>query len=340
MARRPSSKAPAKSKKKAAAKTEILPIKPEILNPDHEDLEADLKAIVPASSSEVTTVDPLIKYLNDIRKYPLLTPQEEHELAVKYKESGDRTAAEKLVTSNLRFVVKIAAEYSKFGVRMIDLIQEGNVGLMHAVRQFNPYAGVKLITYAVWWIRGYIQEYLMKHYSMVKIGTTQAQKKLFYQLQREKALLDNLGQEAGVKLLSSKLGVTEQEVTEMQQRLSNRDLSLDVPMEDGGRSTFLDNQEDHATERADEQIGHEEEKTIFHQELEKIIPTLSDKERYILQNRVLGDPPVTLQEVGDHFHITRERARQLEERLLEKIKKHMVTVFPDYQIAVKEKSEE
>src|SRR4029078_10270334 len=152
---------------------------------------------------------------NDLRKYPLLTPKEEYALAVKYKETGDREAAEKLITSNLRFVVTISAQYSKFGARMIDLIQEGNVGLMHAVRDFNPYKGVKLITYAVWWIRGYIQEYLMKNYSQVRIGTTQAQKKLFYHLNKEKARLDAIGEKPDVKLLSSNLGVTEDEVREM-----------------------------------------------------------------------------------------------------------------------------
>src|SRR5262249_25111638 len=148
-----------------------------ITNP--EDLEGpdlDAKSLVPAGDENAPSLDALQKYLSDLRKYPLLTPQEEHALAVRYKETSDRVAAERLVTANLRFVVKVAAEYSKFGARMIDLIQEGNVGLMHAVKEFNPYKGVRLITYAVWWIRGYIQEYLMKNYSQVRIGTTQAQK--------------------------------------------------------------------------------------------------------------------------------------------------------------------
>src|SRR5690606_17772486 len=128
--------------------------------------------------------------LNEIRKYPLLSREEEMELAIRFKEKGDKAAAEKLITSNLRFVVKIAAEYSRFGAKMIDLIQEGNVGLMHAVKEFNPYKGVKLITYAVWWIKGYIREYLMRQHSMVRVGTTQAQKKLFYNLNQETRKLE------------------------------------------------------------------------------------------------------------------------------------------------------
>src|SRR5690606_9464824 len=151
---------------------------------DAEDF-SDTKLPEISSFAGTPALDTLQAYLADVRKYPLLTPEQEYELAVKYKETGDRKAAEALVTSNLRFVVKVAAEYSKFGARMIDLIQEGNVGLMHAVREFNPYKGVRLITYAVWWIRGYIQEYLLKQYSMVKIATTFNQKKLFYRLRSE-----------------------------------------------------------------------------------------------------------------------------------------------------------
>lgn len=279
-------------------------------------------------------LDALQKYLADIRKYPLLTPQEEHKLAVKYKETGDRQAAEALVTANLRFVVKIAAEYSKFGARMIDLIQEGNIGLMHAVREFNPYKNVRLITYAVWWIRGYIQEYLMKNYSQVKIGTTQAQKKLFYHLNKEKAKLDALGMTPSPALLSSRLGVTEEEVREMQIRMAGRDLSLDTPQSEDGTKSWLENQADVATASADETIARGEEKEIFHREIGKVVEKLNEKERYLLEHRILGDPPLTLQEVGDHFKITRERARQLEERVLEKIKEHFKSVFPDYKINV------
>jgi RNA polymerase sigma-32 factor len=261
----------------------------------------------------------------------MITPEEEHRLAVRYKKTGDRLAAEKLVTANLRFVVKIAAEYSKFGARMIDLIQEGNVGLMHAVREFNPYKGVKLITYAVWWIRGYIQEYLLKNYSQVRIGTTQAQKKLFYHLNKEKAKLDAAGNAPTTKLLSSRLGVTEDEVREMEKRMSGRDLSIDAPQgEDGPR--WVENRTDANATSVDDALALSEEKEIFYKEIDKVVELLNDKEKYLLETRILGDPPKTLQEVGDHFGITRERARQLEERVIEKIKIHFKGVFPDYKI--------
>jgi RNA polymerase sigma-32 factor len=305
----------------------------EIDEPEISDGELDIKALVPSLEEPPQALDALQKYLSDLRKYPLLSAEEEHKVAVLYKETGDRKAAERLVTANLRFVVKVAAEYSKFGARMIDLIQEGNVGLMHAVREFNPYKGVKLITYAVWWIRGYIQEYLMKNYSQVRIGTTQAQKKLFYHLNKEKAKLDALGNAPDVKLLSSRLGVTEDEVREMEKRLSGRDLSIDAPQgdEDDGRR-WVESQTDSNAIGADDSLALREEKEIFYREIDKIVGQLNDKEKYILQNRVLGDPPKTLQEVGDHFGITRERSRQLEERVIEKIKEHFKTVFPDYKI--------
>ncbi|MBK9292917.1 MAG: RNA polymerase factor sigma-32 [Oligoflexia bacterium] len=314
-------------------------IKTKLVSKELDDTTSEVEvAEVENHGHGLVIADPLQKYLADIRKYPLLTPEEERRLAIRVKEKGDKSAAEKLVTSNLRFVVKIAAEYSKFGARMIDLIQEGNIGLMHAVKEFNPYKGVKLITYAVWWIRGYIQEYLMKNYSQVKIGTTQAQKKLFYQLNKEKARLDALGQRPDVKLLSSRLGVTEGEVLEMESRLKGPDLSLDAPMKASGESTrsFIENQADVDHLNPDELLASEEEKLIFKKEIKKVMKDLNEKEIYLLQNRILGDPPLTLQEVGDKFKITRERARQLEERVLLKLRTHFKEVFPDYKINVPE----
>ncbi|MGZ3843105.1 MAG: sigma-70 family RNA polymerase sigma factor, partial [Bdellovibrio sp.] len=198
----------------------------------------DTKAVTLSEPSKaLTSADPLVMYLNEIRRYKVLTKEEEQALAKKYFETKEPQAAEALVKANLRFVVKIAAEYSKFGSKMIDLIQEGNVGLMHAVREFNPYKGARLITYAVWWIRGYIQEFLMRQYSMVRIGTTQNQRKLFYQLQKEKEALDAMGIEPNAALIGSRLGIPEDEVRDMAMRMSGRDLSLDRPLdEDSGTS--------------------------------------------------------------------------------------------------------
>lgn len=322
-----------KKKPKAKPKKQKV-IKPEVEVVDLTDTDPEIEV----KESGLVVADTLQKYLSDLRKYPLLTPEEERRLAIRVREKGDKVAAEKLVTSNLRFVVKVAAEYSKFGARMIDLIQEGNIGLMHAVKEFNPYKGVRLITYAVWWIRGYIQEYLMKNYSQVKIGTTQAQKKLFYHLNKEKARLDAFGDKPDIKLLSSRLGVTEQEIIDMEQRLGGRDLSLDAPMNNDGSSarSYLENQADTDQATPDEILASGEEKEIFNREIKKVMKDLNEKEVYLLKNRILGDPPLTLQEVGDHFKITRERARQLEERVLLKLKTHFKEVFPDYKLNVPE----
>lgn len=267
----------------------------------------------------VTTTDTVTHYLNEIRKYPLLTKEQEFELAKKYHETKDPKAAQALITANLRFVVKIAAEYSRFGARMIDLVQEGNMGLMHAVREFNPYKGVRLITYAVWWIRGYIQEYLMKQYSMVKIGTTHNQKKLFYQLQKEKRELDALGEMPDTKLIATRLGIPEEEVAKMSQRMSGRDVSLDAPLSDDSNNTLKDLQK--ATyDGPDEELSHQEEIQLLKEKIERIRPNLTEKEKIILEERLLADDPLTLQEIGEKYNITREAVRQAEARLMKKIR--------------------
>ena len=272
-----------------------------------------------AGKAVATTTDPVSLYLAEVRKYPLLSREQESELAKKYFETKDPVAAQALVTANLRFVVKVAAEYSRFGARMIDLIQEGNMGLMHGVREFNPYKGVRLITYAVWWIRGYIQEYLMKQYSLVKIGTTQNQKKLFYQLQRQKEELDALGKSPDIKMLSSKLGIPEDEVEMMAQRMSGRDVSLDRPVDDESGSSLMDFQKID-THMPDEDIAQKEEMTHLNEAIEALKPLLSDREKIILDERILADEPLTLQEIGEKYGITREAVRQMETRLMKKIK--------------------
>lgn len=272
--------------------------------------------------------DPLAQYLAEIRKYPLLTPEEEKALAIRFYEKKDPIAAEKLVTSNLRFVVKIALEYAKMGAKLMDLVQEGNVGLMHAVKEYNPYKGVKLITYAVWWIRGYMRDYLMKQFSMVKIGTTQNQKKLFYNLEKEERELKLLGHEPkDVQLLSSRLGVTEKDVELMQQRLSSKDVSLDAPVDEEGGAHFLDLQTDNTT--PEDQLEILELIDLLKEKVESIKPKLNEKELDILENRILADEPKTLQEIGDKYGITRERARQLEERLLKNIKEQFLEIAKD-----------
>lgn len=277
-----------------------------------------------SSSRALVNTDPLSMYLAEIGRYALLTPEQEKALSLRYYEMGDQEAAELLVKSNLRFVVKIAAEYAKYGAKMIDLIQEGNVGLMHAVRDFNPYKGVRLITYAVWWIRGYIRDYLLKQHSLVRIGTSAKQKRLFYQLQREQDRLKNIGEELDIPLLSSKLGVTQDEVRQMQERIQSRDISLDQSIDGQSAYNFLNLQKDEYLVLPDEEIGKNQELHQLHAILDDLRPQLNEKEIYILENRLLADEGKTLQEIGNIFGISRERCRQIEERLMQKIKNTLI----------------
>ncbi|HEY8269538.1 MAG TPA: RNA polymerase factor sigma-32 [Pseudobdellovibrionaceae bacterium] len=332
-----SSKKPAKAKSVFAEIVDEDSIAPKIQAdkvyavPTDEDIEDSLKmkelspkSLVAANHNKaVTTTDPLAIYLQDVRKYPVLSKEEEQEIAKKYFETKDPESAQILIKSNLRFVVKIAAEYSKFGAKMIDLVQEGNIGLMHAVREFNPYKGARLITYAVWWIRGYIQEYLMRQYSMVRIGTTQNQRKLFYQLQKEKDALDSLGQEPNIALLSSRLGIPEDEVEQMTQRMTGRDISLDRPLDEDAGGTLMDLQRNTSDMSLDEKIAHEEELEILKRKLKEIRNELSEREKIILDERLLNDEPLTLQEIGEKHGITREAVRQMEVRVLKKIRTKM-----------------
>jgi len=310
----------------AAADAELDLDVPEVL--DDTDAPSDLDIPQPgpllADEKGLTAADPITRYMAEIGRYPLLTKEQEREIAIRYRETGDTKAAEALVTSNLRFVVKVAAEYTKFGARLIDLVQEGNVGLMHAVKEFNPYKGNRLITYAVWWIRGYIQEYLMRQYSMVRIGTTANQRKLFYQLQRERDKLEREGLQAGIAQLSGRLGISPEEITEMQSRLSGRDVSLDAPVGDESSSSLLDYQSEADPDRLDDNLGRREELAILAKKIGELRPTLSEKELFLLEARVLNEEPMTLQEIGDKYGTTREAVRQMEARLMEKIKRAVV----------------
>ena len=316
---------PKKAPKSSSAK--VRKVQAEIVHDEPVDrvelddaIDSHLPIATTSTAKGITTTDPVSLYLSEIRKYPLLSREEELELAKKYYETKDPQVAQKLITSNLRFVVKIAAEYSRFGARMIDLVQEGNMGLMTAVKDFNPYKGVRLITYAVWWIRGYIQEYLMKQYSMVRIGTTQNQKKLFYQLQKEKEALEALSENPEqLKLLSTRMGIPEDEVKMMAQRMSGRDVSLNQTVGDEGTTTLLDYQKG-SQEAPDQELSRREELEHLSEAIEALRPTLNAREKIILEERILNDEPLTLQEIGEKYGITREAVRQMEARVMKKIK--------------------
>lgn len=274
--------------------------------------------------------DPLQRYLAEIRRYPLLTPEEEHDLAVRYKEHGEIEAAYRLVTANLRLVVMFARRYERAVHNLLDLIQEGSIGLMEAVRNFDPYRGVRFPSYAVWWVRAYIIRYLMNNWRMVKLGTTQAQRKLFFNLQREKERLEAEGFFPAPKLIAQQLGVKEEEVVEMAQRMSSRDLSLDTPIdaeeEDG--SSLIDFIADKQT-NAEETVAIAEYQALMRDKMAAFARTLKGKEEVIFRTRLLAEEPVTLQEIGDQYGISRERIRQLESRLKKKLKDFLLREVKD-----------
>ncbi len=259
-------------------------------------------------------------YIAEINKFQLLTAEEEFSLAVRLKKYNDMEAAEKLVVSNLRFVVKISHEYRNYGVKLSDLIQEGNIGLMHAVKKFDPYKGYRLISYAVWWIRAYIQNYIIKSWSLVKIGTTQAQRKLFFKLGQAKKKLESMSEknpEFGE--IAESLGVKTVELQEMDLRMSNRDVSLDAYVSDEGDTTHMD----YLTYEGENQeisLIKKEEMDLVKRNIAGALTKLTEKESYIIKHRVMADNPLTLQEIGDRYGITRERARQIEKQALKKLR--------------------
>jgi RNA polymerase sigma-32 factor len=270
--------------------------------------------------------DPLQAYMVEARRYPLLTPEEEHALAVKLFEHGDTGAARKLVEANLRLVVKIAYEYRRAHKNLLDLIQEGNVGLIQAVGKFDPYRGVKLSSYAAFWIRAYILKFILNNWRLVKIGTTQAQRKLFFNLRKEKDRLEQLGFQPTAALLAENLDVSEKDVVEMEKRMAAPEASLDAPVstdDDGSRTRmdFLPSDE----ERPDRAAEQAEFSSLLKDKLEKFAVELEGREQTIFRERWLTDSPKTLQEIGDKYGVSRERARQLEKRLLTKLRKYLET---------------
>jgi RNA polymerase sigma-32 factor len=288
-----------------------------------------MKQTIPSSSSSLEL------YLSEINQFPLLTVEEEQHLARQFCKRGDTRAAHHLVTSNLRFVVKVAYEYRSYGFKMADLIQEGNIGLMKAVQKFDPDKGIRLISYAVWWIRAYIQNYILKSWSLVKLGTTQAQRKLFFSLARTKRELDKLSVDHGfdsdgrnASKIAKKLRVKPSEVQEMEQRMEGRDLSLDAPMGDDGGYTHVDFVVGRGPSQ-DAELSEAEEQQLVNGRVGQALGHLDQRERYIIEKRVMNDRPMTLKELGEHFGFSRERARQLEIRAKEKLRLELHTLAAD-----------
>ena len=284
---------------------------------------------------DLSHADALQRYLAELARHPLLSREDEHRLAVRFKETLDPALAYRLVTANLRLVVKIAMEYRRAAFSVLDLIQEGNVGLMQAVQKYDPFRGVKLSSYAAWWIRAYILRYLMDNWRMVKLGTTQAQRKLFFNLRKEQEKLLSQGFEAAPKLLAEKLDVSEQDIREMDQRLGNDEFSLDTPVAgaDDSRQTYVDRLAE-GRSGAEEQLGDEELRRAFKEQLEAFGRTLTDaRDRFLFEKRIAvadGEEPLTLQQVGEKYGFTRERARQLEARLTGQLREFLRARLPDF----------
>jgi len=271
----------------------------------------------------------LQRYLHEISRYKLLSREETEELAIQYYETGDPEAAYKLVAANLRLVVKVAMDFQKYWMQnFLDLIQEGNVGLVQAAKKFDPYREVKFSYYAAYWIRAYILKFIMDNWRLVKIGTTQAQRKLFFSLNKEKKLLEAQGFKPETKLLAQRLNVKETEVIEMTQRLDSWDVSLESPV----REDSSDVQKDFLPDGAplvEEVVASREIKEKLAFALEQLKTILNEKEQTILESRLLSDDPRTLQDIADAYGISRERVRQIEANLLKKIKRYFEKVEPD-----------
>jgi len=293
-----------------------------------------LKKPKKASTTEKSVVkyDPLQRYLNEISQYNLLTRDEERELGALVQEQGDPDAAYRLVTSNLRLVVKIALEFQRVWMQnLLDLIQEGNIGLMQAVKKFDPYKNVKFSYYASFWIKAYILKFIMDNWRLVKIGTTQGQRKLFFKLKKEKQKLIDEGFDPKPKLLSEKLGVSEREIVDMDQRLNGWDVSLDAPLKDDSdteRIEFLSTE----TPSIEDNVAKKEMEFLLHAKIAEFRKKMTKRELEIFDQRIFSDSPVTLQEIGDRYGISRERVRQVEKNVVKKMREFFKKEIPDFDV--------
>jgi RNA polymerase sigma-32 factor len=287
---------------------------------------------VPARTDRaVEPSDALTQYFAQLRHHAPISREEERELAVRWVEHGDVEAARQLVLANLRLVVKIAMEYRRAWTNALDLIQEGNVGLLEAVQRFDPYQGVKLSSYAVYWIRAYILKYILDNFRVVRLGTTRAQRKLFFRLNKEKRALEREGFEVGPRLLAERLEVSEDEVVDMERRLSETDLSLNAPVrrdEPGAEfGDFLSGGES----SAEQNVGDQELRRVFLENVQQFAETLDERDRRLIDERILAEKPRTLQELGNEFGVSRERVRQLESRLVERLREYLKENLVDFE---------
>ncbi len=310
-----------KPSRKKVLKTKQLASDEILVAPENEKkAKTAVKKVKAASKSDKPAIyDPISAYYQTIRHYPVLTREEEKEIAIKYLKEEDLDSAYSLVTSNLKLVIKIALEYRRLWKEIIDLVQEGNVGLMQAVKKYDPYRGVRFSSYAAWWIRAYIIRYIMNNTRMVKIGTTQAQRTLYFQLGKEREKLRKMGIEPDTKAIAKSLKVKESEVEEMAMRLSGGDLSLEAPRGEDGDFTLMDALPSPGL-GTEEIVANAEIKSIYLEKVTEFVGGLEERDKKIFTMRWMRDEPITLQEIGEKLGITRERVRQLEARILKNLR--------------------
>lgn len=290
-----------------------------------------LSPVVQTEKRSLVPYDPLQMYLLEIKHHQLLTREEEVELAIRIREKNDQKAAYRLVTSNLRLVVKIAMDFHRYWTKsLLDLIQEGNVGLLQAVRKFDPYRGIKFSYYASFWIKAYMLKFIMENWKMVKIGTTQTQRKLFFNLAKERDKLISQGYEPETRLLAERLDVKEKEVEEMSQRLGGGEISLNAPIGVNGKEVYGSFLPDPSL-AVDEQVSEKQNRELLLKKLKEYREGLSGKELDIFDNRIMAETPLTLQQLGDRYHISRERVRQIQERIIKGIRKWLMEEIPNFE---------
>lgn len=267
----------------------------------------------------VVPYSPLQKYLAEVRRYPLLTREEEQRLIEEYRNLGKRESGIQLILSNLRLVISIAGPYTRPGMEQLDLIQEGNVGLLQALKRYDPSKGTRFGSYAAWWIKAYILRYVVANFRLVKLGTTQNQRKLFYNLKKERHKLESQGFVPDTKLLADRLSVRERDIWQMEQRLGNREIPLHQPIGEDSDQTLLDiipaSEQNIDTELAEKHL-----KELFRKTLREFTETLNDRDRFVLTHRILSESPITLEELGKRFGVTKERSRQVQNRIIEKLR--------------------
>jgi RNA polymerase sigma-32 factor len=311
----------------------MTPDEPVELDPeDSREAVLDLvtKPAAPRGSRALVPSDPFRRYLTEVRKYPALSREEEQELARRYRDTGDRDALFRLVTSNLMQVVRVALSFRRAARNLLDLVQEGNLGLLAAIERFDPELGVRLPTYAAWWIRAYIVKFLLDNVRLVRVGTTNARRKLLRNLRQEKSRLEAAGFDVGPKMLADHFDVSEEDVMDVERALYAQDVSLDAPLGDSEDRTRADVMASSGP-TVEEDVARRELQDKVRASIDRFRHGLSDRERAILDDRLLSDEPATLQTIGDRFGTTREAVRQAETRLMARLKEHLVTEIGDVQ---------